>query len=88
MFWPSWSHVGPIWGACWVILWCHVVCGVALCCDKRLTFVNVTIVRFTRGRAIIVKMAYGEKRRKSVAKVRQKRSKAMRKRSEVNAKAK
>ena len=44
---PSLSHVGPIWEVCWVVLWCHMVCGVALCCDKRLTFVNVTIVRFT-----------------------------------------
>ena len=65
-----------------------MVCGVALCCDKRLTFVNVATVRFTRGMAIIVKMACGEKRRQRVAKMTQKRSSAMQKRSEGNAKAK
>ena len=88
IFWPSWSHVGPIWEVCWVVLWCHMVCGVALCCDKRLTFVNVTIVRFTKGRARIVKLTYSKKRRKSVAEVKRKRSKTMYKLSEGNAKAK
>ena len=71
-----------------MVLWCHMVCGVALCCDKRLTFVNVTIVRFTQGRAIIVKLTYSKKRRKSVAEVKRKRSKTMYKLSEGNAKAK
>ena len=71
-----------------MVFWCHMVCGVALCCDERLTCVNVTIVRFTQGRAGIVKLTYSKTNRKSVAEVRRKRSKTMYKLSEGNAKAK
>ena len=48
IFWPFWSHAGAIWWICWVILWCRVVCGVALCCEKRLTFINITMYVFRK----------------------------------------